>query len=329
MRGVGAVMGKRRVALVAASTGGHLEQACRLRDRFEPAFDEIDFVTFKDKQSVSLLSGEQVHYVRHIWPRDWQGIARAARPAVEITGSGRYTDVISTGAAIAIPFLAAGWLSGCRLHYIESAARAQGPSLSGKVVSKLPGVRLYRQYPDWPRHEWLFRGSVFDGFVHGVAAPNPPPLRRIVVTLGTMRDYPFRRAIEAVVRILPEISDAQTQVLWQVGGTPVDDLGIEAEEFVPAERLKAAISQADLVIAHAGIGSCLQILDSGRAPILLARSRHHGEHVDDHQRMIAAELDRRGLAVTRDPERLSVEDVVEALRLSPRRGVPDPFLLAV
>lgn len=149
------------------------------------------------------------------------------------------------------------------------------------------------------------------------------------MTLGTMRDYPFRRAIEAVVRILPEISDAQTQVLWQVGGTPVDDLGIEAEEFVPAERLKAAISQADLVIAHAGIGSCLQILDSGRAPILLARSRHHGEHVDDHQRMIAAELDRRGLAVTRDPERLSVEDVVEALRLSPRRGVPDPFLLAV
>jgi UDP-N-acetylglucosamine--N-acetylmuramyl-(pentapeptide) pyrophosphoryl-undecaprenol N-acetylglucosamine transferase len=59
-------------------------------------------------------------------------------------------------------------------------------------------------------------------------------------------------------------------------------------------------------------------LDAGRAPILVPRERQHGEHVDDHQRQIAEELDRRGLAIHASAESLSMEDLdrAAAIRVS-------------
>ena len=54
--------------------------------------------------------------------------------------------------------------------------------------------------------------------------------------------------------------------------------------------MQAAIDQADLVIAHAGIGSALTAFDAGLCPVLLPHSAARGEHVDDHQQLIADDL---------------------------------------
>lgn len=321
-------MAELRKALLVAATGGHLEQISRLESAFRPRFDEVEYATFDDPQSRSLLAGRTVHHVGYIPPRGVKQAVLAQVPALNILRSGGYSDVISTGSAIAVPFLAAARMLGIRSHYVESAARSEGPSLSGRMVSRAPRLFLYTQYPTWAEGKWQYRGSVFDRYVLAANPKTFSAARRVVVTLGTMRTYSFRRAVDAVRRHLPAVTAPDVEVLWQVGETPVGDLPIDGKRLVPAEELKVAIREADLVIAHAGIGSCLQILDAGRAPVLLPRREAHGEHVDDHQRMIAFELDRRGLAISRDPDELSPQDLRDAMERTVEMGrFPVPFRL--
>ena len=314
--------------LLVASTGGHLEELTRLRRRM-PELDEVEWATFDDAQSRSMLDGETVHYVRYIAPRDLGATVAVSREAVRIVRGGGYDRVISTGAAIALPFLGAARALGLSGHYIESAARSQGPSLTGRLVSWLPGLRLYTQYANWADRRWRYGVSLFDAYAPAEDELAPPLARRVVVTLGTMRTYEFRSALEALVRLLPDVLAPDAQVLWQVGCTDTTGLPIEGRVSVPATEMRTAIDDADLVIAHSGIGSALAALDAGLCPVLLPRRAARGEHVDDHQLLIAADLDARGIAVSRDPEQLVADDLRRALRTRVRPGVPTHFQLSI
>lgn len=316
--------------LLVANTGGHLEQMWRLRQRFVPQLSDIEWATFDDAQSRSLLAGETVHHVPYIPPRGYAQVAKGLPRAMGILHRGRYDRVISTGAGIALAFLPVARAFGTEPHYIESAARADGPSLTGRIISRVPGVRLYSQYESWADARWRYAGSLFDGYR---AEPGEAPAggaRRVVVTLGTMRTYGFRRAVEHLSRVLPEVLAPDAEVLWQVGVSDCTGLPVEVRVDVPSAELHAAIAEADLVVAHAGIGSCLATLDSGLCPVVLPRRPEHDEHVDAHQELIAGELDRRGLAIRRAPEDLSADDLREAMARSVSRvDQPDRFRLAV
>jgi UDP-N-acetylglucosamine--N-acetylmuramyl-(pentapeptide) pyrophosphoryl-undecaprenol N-acetylglucosamine transferase len=298
--------------LLVASTGGHLEQLWRLRGRLRPTLGEVEWATFDEAQSRSLLAGQVVHHVPYIPPRGYGEVARVMPEARRILRAGRFDRVVSTGSGIALAFLPVARALGVATHYIESAARADGPSLTGRIVSRVPGTRTYSQYPRWADERWQYRGSLFDGY--DVVEDRPvTAARRVVVTLGTMKTYGFRRALDAVCRVLPEVLTPDAEVLWQVGVTDASGLPVDARVDVPAAELHAAIAGADLVVAHAGIGSCLTALDAGRCPVVLPRRHAHGEHVDDHQELIAHELDRRGLAVRRLPDELTAADLRTAM----------------
>lgn len=312
--------------LLVASTGGHLEQLYRLRQRFRPLLDDVEWATFDTEQSRHLLAEEVVHYVPFVKPKDARGTVLDSFEAARLLSHQRFARVISTGAAVAVPFLGVARGRGLAAHYIESAARSQGLSLSGQMVSRLPGVRLYGQYPGWASGRWQFRGSVFDGFEPGPVRA-PETLDKVVVTFGSQRDFGFRRALDALVRLLPQVCSPSVEVLWQTGATDVSGLGIRALESVPAADLEQAIADADLVVSHSGVGTALSALDHGKCPVMLPRRRDHGEHTDDHQRLIAQELGRRRLAVCVDPDRLRTEHLVRAARLSAVRSAPMPFLL--
>ena len=299
-------------ALLVASTGGHLEQLWRLHQRFSPAFGEVEWATFDEAQSRSLLAGQVVHHVPYIPPRGYGQVMRGMARARHILRSGRFDAVVSTGSGIALAFLPVARALGIRAHYVESAARADGPSLTGQLVSRVPGTRAYSQYPAWAGRRWQYRGSLFDGY-EAVPAEPAGAANRVVVTLGTMRRYGFRRALDGVLRVLPEVLAPDAEVLWQVGVTDCTGLPLAGRVDVPATELRAAIADADLVIAHAGIGSCLTALDAGRSPVVLPRRQAEGEHVDDHQELIARELDRRRLAVRRAPTELTAEDLAAAM----------------
>lgn len=315
-------------SLLVASTGGHLEQLYRLSRRFHPALADIEWATFDTGQSRHLLAAEAVHYVPFVKPKDLKGTAQSAAAAMSLLRGGRFARVISTGAAVALPFLARARASGLGAHYIESAARADGPSLTGRMVSRIPGVRLYGQYPVWAGGRWQYRGAVFDGFTAGEPVQARAELTRVVVTFGTQRDFGFRRAAERLAAVLPQVCSADAEILWQTGATDVSGLGIDGVESVPAADLEAFVREADLVVSHAGVGTALLTLELGKCPVLLPRERAHREHTDDHQRLIAEELASRHLAVHADVSTFTSADLLLAASMtSSRVSNPPAFVL--
>ncbi len=201
-----------------------------------------------------------------------------------------------------------------------------GPSRTGGVLHDVPGIRRYTQYAGWAGSRWAYRGSVFDSYEPAPAGRPLPDVLRVVVTVGTAAEFPFHRLLDRLVPLLTPDGELATatgrpvDVLWQTGCTPVDDLALEPRPFLPADELAEPVRRADLVVGHAGVGSALTALAAGLRPVLAARSAALGEAGDDHQEQLAAELQRKGLAIHRHPERLTVEDLLAGLTSGIRRS---------
>jgi UDP-N-acetylglucosamine--N-acetylmuramyl-(pentapeptide) pyrophosphoryl-undecaprenol N-acetylglucosamine transferase len=297
--------------LLVAATGGHLAQLDRLSSRI-PGYDQDSlWVTFDTPQSRAMLRQRRHVFVRHTAPRDLSNVLRNLWVAARIMRAERPTLVVSTGNAIAVAFLPLARATGASAAYIESAARSDGPSLTGKLLKRVPGVQLFTQYQHWAAAPWGYAGSVFDEYVplEDRATHN---VRRVFVTLGTI-GFGFRRLVDRVLTVVPR----ECEVIWQLGVTNASSVSGATFEILPAARIAAEMARADVVIAHAGIGSALAALDEGKCPILVPRRKQFGEHVDDHQSQIAAELANRGLALHRSVDMLGAED----LQLASGKGV--------
>jgi len=312
--------------LLVASAGGHLDELWLLHSRLSGITDEVTWVTSDTPQSRALLGGERRIFVPWAAPRDGRAALATARLAARVLSSGRWSQVISTGSLHAVPFFALARARGIPCHFIESATRVDGPSVSARLLEKLPGVRFYSQYEGWHRTGWSYRGSVFDGF----APDDGPtqPLGKVVVALGGNR-YGFRRLVDAVRAALPR----GASVLFQTGTTDVSDVadepGVTWRPFVPGDELFSAMCQADLVIAHAGVGTALTAMRAGHAPVLVARRAEHDEHVDDHQLQVAATLEGAGLAVAARIDDLCRDLLTTATaRRVVARHAPRSFVLA-
>jgi UDP-N-acetylglucosamine--N-acetylmuramyl-(pentapeptide) pyrophosphoryl-undecaprenol N-acetylglucosamine transferase len=279
--------------LLVASTGGHLKQLSQLYPRLDGIEGPFRWATFDTPQSRSLLAGEQVDFVPFVGGRDPVNVARNLAHARGVLADRSIDTLVSTGSAVALPFYLTARAKRLRCHYIESAARSAGPSLTGKLISRVPGVLLYCQYPSWAGRRWRFRGSVFDAFEPGPTAGEVGEIRKVVVSLGSYRGFGFPLLIERLLELLP----ADAEVLWQTGDTDVSGFPIEGREAIPERELTAAMADADLVVAHAGVGAALAAFEVGKCPLLVPRRREREEHIDDHQIQIAAELSRRGIAV--------------------------------
>jgi UDP-N-acetylglucosamine transferase subunit ALG13 len=319
--------------LFVSSIGGHLDQLAALSRRI-PGDGPALWVTHENYQSRSVLGGRQVHFVPFVRERSVPDVARCVPTARRLWREQSVTRVISTGSGIALgylPYLAA---HGVPCHYIESAARVRAPSRTGRVLEHLPGIRRYTQYPHSAGRRWHHRGSVFDDYEPAGDRRAPRDAVRVVVTLGTAEEFPFSRLIERLVPLLSpggELARATglpVEALWQTGCTPTGSLPVPTRAFVPGGELTAAIADADLVVAHAGVGSALTALAAGHRPVLADRSATMGEFRDDHQRQVAAELQRRGLAIHRNPSDITVGDLLTAMTSGVRpAGSPPAFEL--
>jgi UDP-N-acetylglucosamine--N-acetylmuramyl-(pentapeptide) pyrophosphoryl-undecaprenol N-acetylglucosamine transferase len=279
--------------LLVAASGGHLSQLVRVEPRLRLR-DDPTWVTFEGAQAAELLAGRRVVHAHRTNPRDYVAVVRNVPLARRLLREGSFERVISTGSGVALPFLSVAAAMRVEAHYVESAARAEGPSMTGRLLARVPGVRVYTQYPGWAGGHWRYAGSVFDGYRAAPRERAPGPLR-VALSVGTL--FPFPRLVDRLGAILPEGAEV---LLWQ------------AAEHVPPARLREAFRAADAVVVHAGVGAALEALDAGRRPLLVPRLRRFGEHVDDHQLQVARELERRDLAMVRDAAALSAADLTEA-----------------
>ena len=296
-------------ALFVASTGGHLEELHVLEPGLLAAGQSAEWVTFESPQSRALLAGEPaVHYIPRVGSRGYRQLARSVLPAVRTLRRVHPDVVYSTGAGIALAYLPLAWLAGARARYIESAARTDGPSLTGRLLSLLPWVGLGTQYRDWAGGRWHYAGSVFDGYV-ARRIEHPRPIRRILVGLGTQEGFPFVRLVDRLREIIPD----GVETRWQVGPDfPTELRPPGAVELLNRDQLTEWSRECDVAVTHAGVGSALAVLETGRAPVLVPRSARLREHVDDHQWLFAEELSRRGIAVAAAADKLTWEHLVRA-----------------
>ena len=311
--------------LLVASTGGHLKQLHRLHRRLSGVTGPYRWVTFDTPQSQSLLEGEQVDFVPFVGGRDPINLLRNLPIAHRIFRDREIDKTVSTGSSVALPYFVVARARGLECHYIESAARGTGPSTTGRIMGRLPGVRLYAQHRRWAGGGWHYRGSVFDSFERAGAAQEPSRIRKVVVTLGTYRGYGFPRLVRRLLEVIP----SEAEVLWQTGDTDTRGLGVEAHEAIPDSELRQAIHEADVVVAHAGVGAALTTLETGKCPVLVPRRHARGEHVDDHQIQIASELRGRGLSVSVDADDLTLAELVAGARGSVRTLPEDPPFVTV
>lgn len=308
--------------LLVASSGGHLEQLTRLVPRLGLDGDFI-WVTYDTLHARSLLEGRKFIPAHHPTTKHVPNAIRNTALARRVFSDSPIDRVVSTGAAVAVPFIGQATVRRIPSYYIESATRIKGPSLTGRLLQLLPrSVHLYRQAGSWGEPRWRQGPSVFDGF--SVSRRDTRDPRRVLVSLGT-HGFPFSRLLHRLVALLEAGS---LEVTWQLGSTrPPQGLPGRAVRTLGSREFAQLVRSTDVLIGHAGTGLSLTALSHGKVPVLVPRQRRHGEHTDDHQGEIARELRDRGLAVTAHPQTLSWEHLKEAASLVAVHRDPPPFPL--
>ncbi len=122
----------RRRALLVGSSGGHLLQLLRAKEAF-PDF-ELHWVCFDKPDAKYLLREENVDWCHHPTTRNIPNFLRNSVQAVRLMRRIRPDIIVSSGAAVAIPYFYLARFFGARTVFIEAFNRISSRSLTGRVV---------------------------------------------------------------------------------------------------------------------------------------------------------------------------------------------------
>jgi UDP-N-acetylglucosamine transferase subunit ALG13 len=129
------------------------------------------------------------------------------------------------------------------------------------------------------------------------------PLRRssdltTFVTVGN-GTQPFDRLLGAVAKaqhVLPQ------PVFVQRGSTNFAHPTWNVRDFIDMQEFERLMQQSTLLIMHAGAGSIINAVRTGKRPVVMPRRACYGEIVDDHQVDFAAALAREDhVVLAREP----------------------------
>ena len=105
---------------------------------------------------------------------------------------------------------------------------------------------------------------------------------KVFVTVGTQ--LPFDRMVRAVDDWATE---GGHDVFAQIGPTDLRPHNVRFRDFVDPATFDREYGEADLIIAHAGMGSILTALQMRKPIVIMPRVASLGEHRNDHQRSTA------------------------------------------
>lgn len=92
------------------------------------------WVTFDKKDARSLLEGEKVYPCYYPTNRNLKNLVRNTVVAWKVLHRERPDLIVSSGAAVAVPFFYIGKMMGTKLVFIEVYDRMDQASLSGRMV---------------------------------------------------------------------------------------------------------------------------------------------------------------------------------------------------
>lgn len=122
---------KMKICLVGSS-GGHLTHLYMLKPFWEK--NARFWVTFDKADANSLLKEEQVYHCYYPTNRNIKALLINTRLAWKILREERPDLILSSGAAVAVPFFYLGKLFGAKTVYIEVFDRIDKPTMTGKLV---------------------------------------------------------------------------------------------------------------------------------------------------------------------------------------------------
>lgn len=147
--------------LLVCTGGGHLLQLWALRESWTGRDAAWVVGSHSGSDVESLLAGERVYLAHSPAARSIRNLVRNLLLAHRLLRTLRPRVLVTTGAAVAVPFAWIGRLFGVRVVYVESLARADAPSLSCRLVRPVAD-RVYVQWPDLARR---VRGARYAGTV--------------------------------------------------------------------------------------------------------------------------------------------------------------------
>lgn len=145
---------------LASSSGGHLTHLYMLKPFWKK--EERFWVTFPKEDANSLLSHEKLYYCYFPTNRNFKNLLKNTFLAWKILKHEKPDLIISSGAAIAVPFFYIGKLFGSKLIYIEVFDRIDKPTLTGKLVYPITDLFIVQ----WEEQKKVYKkainlGSIF------------------------------------------------------------------------------------------------------------------------------------------------------------------------
>ncbi|MCE4226217.1 hypothetical protein HCU64_20920 [Methylobacterium sp. C25] len=113
----------------------------------------------------------------------------------------------------------------------------------------------------------------------------------IFVTVGTQGSF------DRLVRTVDDWAgqSGRRDLLAQIGPSDYRPKHFEAKQFLHPDEIRENVEAAELVVAHAGMGSIITALEYGKRVIVMPRHCDLREHRNDHQIATAKRLSELGL----------------------------------
>lgn len=132
----------------------------------------------------------------------------------------------------------------------------------------------------------------------------------VLISVGTQKQQ-FTRMFDIVKRSKRLYKE---KIIAQAGYTKYDSNRIEMFDFIPLDEMDKYIEQADLVIAHGGVGTIFSAIKKGKKVIAVPRLAKYGEHINDHQIEICEELEKEGYILYYKDGKDKLDDLIEKVR---------------
>ena len=114
----------------------------------------------------------------------------------------------------------------------------------------------------------------------------------IYVTLGT-QPCDFSRCLKMIEELV-KVRFIKEKIVAQIGYTDYRPSCMECYDFIPEELYQELISNARIVISHAGTGALFSSIKKGKKVIAVARLHKYGEMVNNHQLEVTQKLSKDG-----------------------------------
>jgi len=145
-----------KVCLVCSS-GGHLTHLYLLKEFWKN--EERFWVTFDKPDAQSTLKGEILYPCYFPTNRNFKNLVKNTILAIKILRKERPDVIISSGAAIAVPFFYLGKLFKAKTVYIEVFDRIDSPTLTGKLVYPVTDKFIVQ----WEEMERIYPKAIYLG----------------------------------------------------------------------------------------------------------------------------------------------------------------------